>query len=407
MMKINQMSRDLRWMMFAAIIANISSRMLQPFMPLYLESLGASLQNVGLYFTLSVLTQVIFRILGGWISDNAGRLPTMAIGSIFGLLSTLAIVLAPTWEWAVITALLSGIGTSLVGPSYEAFIAEEAPQGAVGSAFGLMESLFLICQIIGPLLAGFLVQNAGYKVMLIGAFVIMFCATIVRLALARGKSFTYQQLKISTLSRDMRATVVFLLAGGLITWMFLTDGLLDASSEAVMPFLPKYATEVGGVSEVVYGGLFAFMSVIAMLTHWIGGNFADRYGNHISIAIGAGAGMLAFSLLAIFPTLMSFIIAFGLIGLSSAFTQPAFASLLSEIAPPQSLGVMYGVFRTAMGFMAIPAPTIGGKLYETWGPKATFALGIVLSLLAIPLSLLKLKSPQENQKEGDLHTLTE
>lgn len=396
-MKLRDMSRDLRWMMFAVIIANTSSRMMQPFIPLYLETIGASVAQVGLYFTIAIVFGILFRVFGGWISDNVGRLQTMAVGSIFGTLATLAFVLAPTWELAIISALLSGIGSALVSPSYQAYVAEEAPQGAVGSTFGLIESLFLICQIIGPLLGGFLVESAGYRVMLWSAFGIMVLATIVRMGLIRNKPNHLQRLSISGLSHDMRKTVAFLMAGGLITWMFLADGLLDASKQSVMPFMPKYATEVAGLTESGYGGLIAFLSLIAVMTNWLGGLFSDRYGNHISIALGALLGGSAFFMLAVSTTTLSLIVGFGIMGVSGAFIQPAFSSLLSQVAPKDQLGVMYGLFNSAMGLVAIPAPSIGGTLYDRVGPRATLTLGIVLSLISIPLVLIKLRPHKTKQ----------
>lgn len=398
-MKLRDMSREFRWMMFANVLANIPSRMLQPFIPLYLEQLGATIEQVGLYFTLLIIFTIFFRIFGGWISDNVGRLPTMAIGSIFGALSNLAFVLAPSWELAIISALFSGIGMSLVGPSYQAYIAEEAPEGAVGTTFGLVNSLFLICQIIGPLLGGFLVETSGYRVMLWTAFGFMVTATIVRISLARDKSIQLQRLKFHILSQDMRKMIAFLLAGGLITWMFMIDGLLDASSQSVMPFLPKYAIEIAGITEFSYGGLIAFMSVIGVLTNWLGGAFSDRYGNHLSIAIGAVLFASAFFIFAISTSMFSLIVGFGIIGISGAFVEPAFAALLSQVTPKDQLGIIYGLFQSALGLIAIPAPSIGGILFDRIGSSATLLFGIGLSLLAIPLSLMKLRQPTvESQK---------
>lgn len=401
-MKFSQMSREFRWVIFALIVANTSSRMTQPFVPLYLETLGASIIQVGFYFTLQAIFGITFRILGGWVSDNVGRLPIMAVGSFLGTIATLAFVLAPTWELAILSALLSGMASSLIGPSYQAYVAQEAPEGAVGSAFGLIESLFLICQIIGPLLGGFLVQNTGYKIMLWLAFIIMVVATVIRIWLARGKPLSFAHLNFAKLSGDMRKTAVILLAGGILTWLFISDGLLDASLQTVMPFMPKYATQVAGITESGYGAVFAILSVVAVLTNWLGGNFSDRYGEHISIAIGAGIGALAFVIIALSASALAIATGFGLIGLSTAFIQPAFASLLSKATPKDQLGVMYGVFQTALGFMAIPAPTIGGELYDRVGPQATLGFGIILSLTAIPLSLIKLKPSRilEKQKEG-------
>jgi len=101
------------------IIANLAGEMYYPLLPLYLESLGASVQDVGLFFTLQVILSICFRILGGWISDYMGRLPTIALGGIFGMGAITGYTVAPTWEWAAIGALMAAVGSSLVGPSFK------------------------------------------------------------------------------------------------------------------------------------------------------------------------------------------------------------------------------------------------------------------------------------------------
>src|SRR5688572_30959735 len=104
-MRLRDMPRDLLVLTFAMIIANISGAMITPLLPLYLESLGASVQNIGFFFTMQIILAIIFRILGGWISDNMGRLPTIAVGGLMGMAARVAFVLAPTWEWALVGAL--------------------------------------------------------------------------------------------------------------------------------------------------------------------------------------------------------------------------------------------------------------------------------------------------------------
>src|SRR5690606_9112626 len=128
-----------------------------------------------------------FRVLGGWISDKLGRLPTIAIGGVFGLLAYLGYTLAPTWSWAMLGALMGAAGSSLVAPSFQAYTAESAPEGKTASTFGLVEGLFLTCQIVGPLLGGYLVEHQGFKVMMWTATGIFAVAAAMRIFIARGK----------------------------------------------------------------------------------------------------------------------------------------------------------------------------------------------------------------------------
>jgi MFS family permease len=61
--------------------------------------------------------------------------------------------------------------------------------------------------------------------------------------------------------------------------------------------------------------------------------------------------------------------------------------------PKESLVITWGVFMTALGVMAIPAPILGGWIYEQVAPEATFFVAACFTLVAIPLVLLKLRTP--------------
>src|SRR5512143_1081876 len=107
--------------LFAMILANIGGNMYGPLMSLYIKNLGASVEQIGLFFTLSQIIPLALQILGGWISDTLGRLRAIAFGSVVGVFTYVALIAAPTWQWLLLATALSAVAGSLVGPSFEAF----------------------------------------------------------------------------------------------------------------------------------------------------------------------------------------------------------------------------------------------------------------------------------------------
>ncbi|GAB4467624.1 MAG: multidrug efflux MFS transporter [Anaerolineae bacterium] len=389
------MPRDLLVMTLTMIVANITSNMFFPFEALYLGSLGATIQDIGVFFTLQTVMSILFRVGGGWVSDNLGRLQTIAVGSLFGLAAYLGYTLAADWRWAMIGAVLGAAGSALVAPSFQAFTAESAPEGAVGSTFGLVEGLFLTCQIIGPIMGGLLVENYGYKVMMWVATGIFVIATILRLWLARGRRFVLGDLKQSHLGRDLKALVSIIIAGGLVTWLFVVDGLRDASSQLMMPFLPDYVTRLGGQSEGVYGLLFSGMTVVTVLAMVPGGMLADRHGERWGIALGGGISSISLVVMILWPTTAGFAVAFALFGIAGALVSPAFSALLSKAVPRGSLGMIYGLFWSALGVVAIPSPYLGGLLYEGIAPQAPMWISALVIALTVPIALWRLRRPPD------------
>ncbi|MBN1200671.1 MAG: MFS transporter [Anaerolineae bacterium] len=400
-MKLRDMPRELLLVTLAMIITNTAGSMYYPLLPLYLESLGASVQQVGLYFTINTILALCFRILGGWISDNVGRLPTIAFGGVLGLGAMIGFTLAPTWGWAFTGALLGSMGTSLVGPSFQAYTAEQAPEDSVSSTFGLVNGLFLVCMVIGPLVGGFMVDHYGYRTMLWTATSIFAVATVMRVWMARGLPLEVHRLRPAVLIRDVRGLLALLLGGGLLLSLFLVDGLADAGNQVAFPFVPKYMTEIGGLSETAYGGLMALMSLVSAAAMWPGGIFADRYGERWSIALGMIVLAGVWGVIIAYPVAGMFVLAMVLGGVGQAFIGPAFSSLVSKAVPRESLGITWGVFWTALGVLAIPAPYIGGLLYEHIAPEAAFVTAAVGALLTAPLAVRWLRLPGEKAAEAE------
>ncbi|MCU0486603.1 MAG: hypothetical protein MUC85_10910, partial [Anaerolineales bacterium] len=61
---------NLRWFLFAMILANIAGQMAYSMLSLYLIDLGASVGQVGLVFTVASLVPMALQIFGGWFSDT-------------------------------------------------------------------------------------------------------------------------------------------------------------------------------------------------------------------------------------------------------------------------------------------------------------------------------------------------
>ncbi|HNM36121.1 MAG TPA: MFS transporter, partial [Anaerolineales bacterium] len=169
----------------AMIFANIGGNMYEGLMPLYLKELKADITDIGLFFTLAQIVPLFLQILGGWVSDSLGRLRAIAIGSVFGLLGFIPLVLADTWHWLLIATAVGAIARALVGPSFDAFIAEHSTEENRGKVYGISQAIFMIVTVVGPPLGGWLTGAYGFKLMLFIAGVFYAIAVAMRLSMAR------------------------------------------------------------------------------------------------------------------------------------------------------------------------------------------------------------------------------
>ncbi|MFP4322734.1 MAG: MFS transporter [Anaerolineales bacterium] len=405
-MTLRDIPKNLLWLTLTMVIANTSTWMYMPFLPLYLKALGASIPEVGLFYTLNAIIAICFRILGGWISDNIGRLRAVAFGSFAGLLGMFGFILAPTWEWVLLVAGVRQIGVSLVAPSFRAYTAENAPEGFMNSTFGLVQALFLVCNVIGPILGGLLIESMGFRAMFIIATVIFIVATAIRVWLARYETAERHPLGVGELVRDVRGLGAMFLSSSILLWIFLADGLIDASRQLERSFGPVYITDVGGISESTYGLFVSVAALAAALAMVPGGRFSDRFSERWGIVVGVFLQGAVWLMMTVAPVWAVFALMYGLAGVARAFFEPAFSALISKSVPRESLGMTWGVFMTVLSVLAVPAPYLGGLMYDYIAPQATTVFIALIAWFVIPVALWKLYTPRQPAQVPAAHRRT-
>ena len=395
-------SRKLLLFMVAMVLANIGGNMYGPLLPLYLKSLNASVVQIGLFFTLSQIVPLALQILGGWISDSLGRLRSIAMGSVAGVFSYIGLILAPTWQWLLVGEGLSSVTRSLVGPSFSAFIAEESAEESRARVFGITETIFMVVAVVGPPLGGWLADTYGFRIMLGVAGGLYLIATIIRVAMARSvtqtKESDRQKLSVASLKSDLGLMVGMIMAGGVITWILLTDGVRDVAFSLSFTLVPIYLQDIGGMSIQQIGWLESIFGIFMMLVTMPAGWLADRKGDRVPIVLGF---LLEFAAMMAFIRVSDFIgyaVAWALFGLGVGLMSPAYQSLISKAVPEKMRGTAFGFFQTSLGVVSLPAPWIGAQLWERVSPRFNFTLTAWLGLLSIIPVWFKFKLPDKDEQ---------
>nr|MBI2905451.1 MFS transporter [Chloroflexota bacterium] len=387
----------LRRFMAAMVLANIAGNMYGPLLALYLKSLHADVLQVGLFFTLSQIVPLALQILGGWVSDSLGRLRSIALGSMAGVLSYVGLILAPTWQWVLLGEGLAAMTRSLVAPSFGAFIAEQSAEQQRGRVFALTETIYGVVSVVGPPLGGWLADRYGFRVMLLCAGALYLVATLIRIGMARtaarGAESGPRALSVAGLRGNLGAMMALLLAGGVITWILLTDGVRDVVFSMSFTLMPLYLNDIGGLSIQQIGWLSSIFGVMSMIVNIPAGALADKKGDRVAIALGY---ILNFAGLMVFVKVNSFFgyaVSWALFGLGVGLMSPAYNSLISKAVPEKVRGTAFGLFNTSLGVVSLPAPAIGAQLWERVNPQFPFLIAGWVALAAVVPVWLKFKLP--------------
>lgn len=132
----------------------------------------------------------------------------------------------------------------------------------------------------------------------------------------------------------------------------------------------------------------------AMLGAIAGGSIADRIGRRATLLWG-GAIFFVGSLLAFWsPNVTTLIVARGLLGIAVGFTSVTAPVYISELAPPQSRGLLIGLYQFALTIGVVLADLAGYWLAAQHAWRLMFGLGALPAALLIALVLTLPESPR-------------
>lgn len=394
---------NLRWFLVAMILANIAGVMAYSMLSLYLIDLGASVSQVGLVFTLASLVPMALQILGGWISDTIGRLRAIAIGSSFAVFGYLIFCFSPSWEWVLLGLCVEYISNSFVGPSFNAYIAEQSDEANRGRVFGLTRGIYMIVTVIGPALAGFLAYRFDFKTMLIVAFGFYALATIVRIWMATAERFRSvrksDRSPLAGFPTQLKSMLLLLFGGGILTWIWITDAVSDTSYNLTGELFPIYLADIGKLSLEQIGVLGSVWGLASILGSFFGGWLTDKRSERLIITLGFCLITFGLINMVLAQNVFFFMTSRFLNGFGVGILMPAFDSLISKIVPEDKRGLAFGFFGTSLGILSLPMPWIGAQLWEHFTPQLPFWITAALCAVSIPIAWFKFIRPEETQKE--------
>ena len=388
----------MRWFMLAMVLANIASNMSIMLFPIYLSELGASIGQVGLVFTLTSVVILVLQIFGGWVSDSIGRLRAIAIGSLGGIVGFIALLLAPTWQWMLVALAVYQIPFALVGPSFGAFIAENSTEENRGKVYGLTGTIYQVCGVLGPPLGGFLAGRYGFKIMLLGAASFYIVAAGLRIWMATTmrtpEEKTAPKLSMTSFKSSISTMAGMILAGGVITWIFITDGVSDVAFRLSGELQPLYLEQIGHITIEQIGLLGSISTLSMMFVPMLSGKLVDRFSERVPLVAGFLMIFGAFMVFLKAESFLMFAVSWVIFGIGGGLLGPAYQSLISKVVPAKMLGTFSGVFDSSRGIISLPAPWLGAQLWERFSPQTPFLISGLAALAILPPIWFKFRVPK-------------
>jgi MFS family permease len=396
---------NLRWFLLAMILANIAAQMAYSMLSLYLINLGASVSQVGLVFTVASLVPMALQLFGGWFSDTVGRLRAIAIGSSIAVFGYMLFFISPSWEWVMLGLSVENVSNSFVAPSFAAYIAEQSEEAARGRIYGVSRGIYMVVTVIGPTLAGLLAYRFNFRLMLMVAFGFYALATVVRIWMATAERFkpvrAPQKPTFANLTIQIKAMFALLFAGGILTWIWITDAIGDTTSSLTGELFPIYLSSVGKLSLEQIGFLGSAWGLASILGSFLGGWLSDKRNERTIISAGFLLVTLSLVGMITVDTLIGFTLARALNGLGVGLLMPAYDSLISKVVPENKRGLAFGFFGTSLGILSLPMPWLGAQLWDHIAPQTPFWVTVAACAVTVPIVWFKFILPKNQQNPGN------
>jgi MFS family permease len=186
-----------------------------------------------------------------------------------------------------------------------------------------------------------------------------------------------------------------LTAGGLVTWIFISDGVRDIAFSLTGRLMPLYFENEMGLTLLQIGALNSITAIVAMIFMSPAGLLADKKGERVGIVGGFGLISAGWAIFLAGSNFWHFVASQVVIGIGWALIDPAYSSLISKAVPDRLRGTAFGLFSTSLGLISLPAPWIGAQLWEAISPIFPFYVPLVAMVAMLPVMWVKFKLPPQ------------
>jgi MFS family permease len=337
-------------------------------------SRGASVANVGALMALFANLPMLIAIAAGRMADRTGVRAPMLAGSCGLALAALLPVLVPGLAMLFVTAALTGVSFMIYQVSAQYATGESGPPGERARNFSLLALGYSTSTITGPLVAGLIIDHAGYR----PAYAVFALAPLVALAAIGSRRLALPGPHPEH-AAGQRGAALELLRHPVLRRVLVMNGLISMAWDLHTLFVPIYGNSVG-LSASQIGLVLAAFASATFLVRLAMPLIVRRLTEHqvLSAALFIAALVyLAFPFTRSVTTLMmlSFCLGFGI-----GAGQPMVLALLHHHAPPGRMGEATGVRMSLINSISVAVPLVFGAVGGAIGlAPVLWSVGVFLA----------------------------
>ncbi len=332
-----------------------------PFWPVWLADKGLDGAEIGLLITVGAWVRIAAPAMAAHIADRRGeRKRVVVLLAVAAFAVHLLFLAAEGFAVLLAVSVLAAVAFTPIVPIGENLALLLASEGRID--YGRVRLWGSVAFIAGAVIGGRILGEAGPPAILTVMLACLALAVLAALALPDTRPPPARRRAPIAAMLSSRTMLVFLAASSLIQ-----------ASHAVYYGFATLAWRAAGIDDPVIGLLWAEGVLAEIVLFAFGGALAARLGPARLLAIGAVAGTVRWTVLALAPGLPLLVAAQALHALTFGATHlGAMLFLARTVAPEHSASAQALYAGVAMGLVMGGATILGGALFEAASPASAF-----------------------------------
>lgn len=374
-----QRRKSLLVLFFAGLLFWASMASLLPTLPLYVEYVGGTKQQIGLVMGAFALGLLPSRAWLGPLADRRGRKIVLLLGATVASLAPFGYLLVDSIPWLMVIRAFHGISIAAFTTGYSALVTDLSPPKQRGELLGYMSLVNPIGMALGPAIGGFLLESTGYPPLFLMSAGLGVLSLLFTTRVTEGDAEPASQPAQST-TKPAGQKYWRLLFSPRVRIPSLVLFMIGLVFGTISTFVPLFMKETG---VALNPGLFYSAAAVASFTIRLPtGPASDRYGRGLFITGSLVCYCVSMLVLWNSYSPRDFLLAAIIEGAASGTLLPMMIALIADRSEPKERGRYFSLCIGGFDFALVLAGPILGAIAESVGYRNMFAIAAVIALLA-------------------------
>ncbi|WP_066376270.1 MULTISPECIES: MFS transporter [unclassified Anabaena] len=371
--------RNLLILFTAGLLFWSSLSMFLPTLPVYIQTVGASKQEIGIVMGGFAIGLLLFRPILGRLADEYGRKLLLLIGTTVGVLAPFGYLAFTSIPMLMLVRVFHGISLAAFTTGYIALVADLAPVAIRGEIIGYMSLTTPIGLAIGPVLGGYLAATTGYPTLFLLSAGLAFIGVVCAAQVINPPT----QTRVQTVGNDRKFWQILISPRVRVPALVLL--MVGISVGAVHVFVSLFiqSTQVNFNA----GLFFTIAAMASFIFRLFAGRASDRFGRGLFITFGIAAYTLASFFLWQANSTYVFILAALAEGCGGGTVMSMITTMMADRSLPHERGRIFAICIAGFDLGIAIAPPVLGFVAETVGYNQMFAYTAILTFIGLLIFL--------------------